>query len=64
MSESQKEKIRQANTGKIMPAEFGQKISAAKKGKPGKPRSEATRAKMIASQRARWEVRRSREANQ
>jgi len=64
MSESQKEKIRQANTGKIMPAQFGQKISAAKKGNPGKPRSEATRAKMIASQRARWEVRRSREANQ
>ena len=64
MSDEHKEKIRKANTGKVMPVEVGQKISAAKKGKPGKPRSEATRAKMVASQKARWEVRRTRVPNQ
>ena len=64
MCDEHKEKIRKANTGKVMPVEVGQKISAVKKGKPGKPRSAATRAKMVATQKARWEVRRNRVPNQ
>jgi hypothetical protein len=64
MSVEQKEKLRQANTGKIRAKEVGQKVSAAKKGKPGKPPSDATRAKMVASQKARWEVRRNQAMNQ
>jgi hypothetical protein len=63
MSEEQKEKLRQANLGKIVSAETGRKISDAKKGKPGKPRSEETRAKMKASQLARW-AKRSRSPDQ
>ena len=65
MSEEQKEKLRKANLGKKVPAEIGAKISAAKKGKPGKPRSLETRAKMIAAQVARWaEIKRNQEQNQ
>jgi hypothetical protein len=63
MSEEQKEKLRQANKGRKFSPEFGEKISAAKKGKPGKPRSPETRAKMKASQLARW-AKRNQEANQ
>lgn len=54
MSDSQKQKLREHNLGKVVSAETGRKISEAKKGKPGKPRSEETRAKMKASQLARW----------
>jgi hypothetical protein len=54
MSDEQKEKLRQHNLGKIVAEETGKKISKAKKGKPGKPRSEETKAKMRASQLARW----------
>jgi hypothetical protein len=65
MSEEQKEKLRQANLGKKAPDGTGAKISAAKKGKPGKPRSPETRAKMIAAQLARWaEIKRNQEQNQ
>ena len=54
MSEEQKEKLRQANLGKKVSTKTGEKISAAKKGKPEKPRSEETKVKMRASQLARW----------
>lgn len=65
MSEEQKEKLRQANLGKKVSTKTGEKISASKKGKPGKPRSPKTRAKMIASQLARWaEIKRNREPDQ
>jgi len=61
MSAEQKEKLSKANLGKKSPPGTGAKISAAKKGKPGKPRSPETRAKMIASQLARWAMKKSQE---
>lgn len=54
LTEEHKQKIRDYNLGKVVSKETGAKISAAKKGKPGKPHSEETRAKMRASQLARW----------
>ena len=54
MSEEQKQKLREVNKGKIVSADTGRKISEAKKGKPGKPHSEESKAKMKASQLARW----------
>jgi hypothetical protein len=54
MSEEQKQKIREANKGRVVSAEIGKKISDAKKGKPGKIPSEETRIKRKASQLARW----------
>jgi hypothetical protein len=63
MSDAQKQKLRKHNLGKVVSIETGQKISEAKKGKPGKPRSEETRAKMRASQLARW-ARRNQEPDQ
>ena len=62
MSDEQKEKLRKVNLGKKAPAGTGAKISAAKKGKPGKPRSPETRDKMIASQLARWAFKKSSQA--
>lgn len=47
------QKIRQAGIGRPVSLETREKIRAANKGKPGHPRSEETRAKMSASQKAR-----------
>jgi len=53
LSKETKEKIRVANTGKIVPEERRQRISAALKGRPKPPRTEEHRRKIAEANRRR-----------
>ncbi|MBD1206888.1 MAG: hypothetical protein H9535_00545 [Ignavibacteria bacterium] len=53
-SDEKRRKISQAHTGRVMTEAHRRNLSLALSGKPGKPRSEATRAKMSASHKARF----------
>jgi hypothetical protein len=54
LSEASRARVREFQTGRSKPPEHCAAISAAKKGKPGKPPTAETRAKMSAAQLGRW----------